>query len=174
MGSPSSSPPLLYLTDDDDDDNEIEHNISYENSLSTVYNDIFPHKKRKFTNTNVRVNPSIVNWSKRQRNDDYYQPQTAQNFVNYEPDGEIINPNKYIHRGQNYHSFHAFDWSTDVQTPAGIYPNPIQTTSRVSFVPPSSIMNAAKRHLDRSDAISLNPMTHQNDRYIQQPQRKLI
>jgi hypothetical protein len=173
MESPFS-PPVLYLTDDDDDDNETEHNMSYDNSLRTVFTDNLTHQKRKFQNTNVCVNPSILNWSKRQRNDNYYQPQIPQHLVNYEPDTEVINPNEYIHRETNPHQFHAFDWTTEAQTPARIYPNPIQTTSRASVVPPPNMMNMAKHHLDQSDAISMIPIPHQNERYIQQPQRKLI
>jgi hypothetical protein len=172
MRSPSS-PPVLYLTDDDD--NETEQNISYGSSSKTVINDNLPRKKRKLTNTNVRINQSIVNWSKRQRNDNYQQqPTTSKNLINHEPETIGINPDKYIFEEPESHSFHAFDWSTEKRTPARMYSNPIQTPPRVPILPPPNVMNVVKHHLDQSDIGPLIPMTHQNDRYMQQLSRKSI
>jgi hypothetical protein len=177
MGS-SSSPPLLYLTDDDDDDNETEQNISYGNSFSAMINDNLPRKKRKLTNTNVHINPSIVNWSKRQRNDHYHQPHpTPQNLINHDRDIIVINPNEYHFEEQDPHSFLAFDWSSDARTSTRIHQHPFHTASRMPIVPllppPSNVMNVVKHHLDHSDAIPLIPSTRQHDRYAQQSQSKL-
>ncbi|CAF3778570.1 unnamed protein product [Adineta steineri] len=171
----SYSPPLLYLTDDDDED-ETEHHIPHSNSFTSAFSDNFPHKKRKSTNANVRINPTIANWSKRQRHDNYNPMQTSQSFENYEHDRETtINHNDYMYRQPESHSFLAFDWSAEAQTPSRIYPNPNPLNPRLSsFAPPSNMINVAKRHLDQIDTSSLIPSMHQNDSYIQQPQRKLI
>jgi hypothetical protein len=167
------SPPVLYLTDDDDD-NEIEQNISYGSSLTSIHNDNLPRKKRKLTNTNVRVNPTIVNWSKRQRNDPYQHQQTTYNSFHHEPEPMVINPDEYNLRNQQSHSFHAFDWTSEPRTASRIYSNPIQTNTRMSMIP-SNVMNVVKHHLDQSDTVPLIPLHHhQNDRYLQHPQRKSI
>jgi len=167
------SPPVLYLTDDDDD-NETEQNISYGSSLSSINNNNLPRKKRKLTNTNVRVNPSVVNWSKRQRNDHYQPQQITHNSIQYEPEPMVIDISEYNFGNQQSHSFHAFDWTTEQQTSPTprIYSNPIQTTSRVSIVPRPNVMNVVKHHLDQQDTIPLMPLTHQNDIYVQHAQRK--
>ncbi len=170
----SFSPPLLDLTDDDDDDHEIEQNIHYGSSLTPITNENLPRKKRKLTNTNVCINPSIINWSKRQRNDHYqYQPITH-NSIHHQPGTIDINPDDYSFGDQQSHSFHAFDWTTDLRAPPRIYSNPIQTASRVSMVPPlpPNAMNVVKHHLDQSDTVPLISLPPQNDRYMQHSQRK--
>ena len=166
MGSPSS-PPVLYLTDDDNE-NEVEQNIMYSGSLSTMNNDHLPRKKRKLTNTNVRVNSSIVNWSKRQRNDNYEIPQ---NIINHEREMLVIDSDEYNYEEQRSHSFRAFDWTNEIPTSSRIHPNSFQPASRVSIVPPVSIV---KHHLDQSRPMPLISMTHQNDRYIQPLPRKSV
>jgi hypothetical protein len=168
------SPPVLYLTDDDDD-NETEQNLPYASSFTSVINDNLPRKKRKYTNADVRINPSLVNWSKRQRNDYYRPPQPTHNSHHHEPETVIISRDKYNLPNQESHSFHAFDWTTEPRTSTRIYSNPIQPTTRVSIAPPPpppNVMNVVKHHLDHSDTVPLIPITHQNDRYLQYPHRK--
>ncbi len=180
MGS-SSSPPVLYLSDDDDD-NDVEQHMPYGHSLSGMMNDNLPRKKRKLTNANVRINPSIVNWSKRQRNDHYHRShQIPQNLTNHEREVIVLNSNEYNLEEQESHSFHAFDWSSDARTSTRIHQHPIQTLPRVSIIPrplplppPSNVVNVVKHHLNYSDSVPLMPMSRQNDRYMQQSQRKLI
>lgn len=167
------SPPVLYLSDDSDDEdnnnnNTNDQNIRYNSLLTRINNDSLPRKKRKLTDTNVRINPSIVNWSKRQRNDPAYQHYS----IHHEPEPFSINPNEYNHHNQQSHSFQAFDWSTEPRGDPRMYSNPIQTSSsssRLPIIPSSNVMNVVKQHLDQSDTISL---PHQYDRYIQQSQRK--
>jgi hypothetical protein len=168
----SFSPPVLYLSDDDDD-NEIEQNIPHAGSFASVTNDHLPRKKRKFTDTNVRINPSIVNWSKRQRNDHYQHQQPIYNsHHHHQSETNVHYPDEYNFADQESHSFHAFDWSSEPRTATRIYSNPIQTTSRVSTVPPPTVMNVVKHHLDQSDAIPLMPLSRHSERYFQHAQRK--
>jgi hypothetical protein len=170
------SPPVLYLTDDDDDDdNEPEPNMPYVSSYASVVNDNLPRKKRRLSNANVRVNPSVVNWSKRQRNDHYSQQhqQPMYNPIHHPPETIVFNSDAYNFPDPKSHSFHAFDWTSEPQAPPRTYSNHIQTTSRMAIVPPPpNAMNVVKHHLDQSDAVLTIPLSHSNDRYIQHPPRK--
>jgi hypothetical protein len=166
-----NSPPVLYLEeDDDDDDNEQNQYFGTNRSLSVASssNDMnVPRKKRKLTNVNVRINPSIVNWSKRQRNG-HYQPQLSQNFIDNDPDPEpiLLDPDEYIIEEPDTPSFRSFDWTIQ-PTPAPVLPSsPVKTASRVSTILTSNVNNIAKRSLDNSHTIS-------NERFIQQ-QKKTI
>jgi hypothetical protein len=172
----SSSPPVLYLGDDDDDDNNI-FKASSSNDMQ------LPRKKRKLTNANVRINPSIANWSKRQKND-HYQQQSSQNFIDSDPDPEpiLLDPDEYIIEEPDPHSFRSFDWTIEARPPSPPPPpppplfakripsNPIQTPSRVSTAPTLNVNNVAKRLVDKPDGMSV---THPNNKRIQ-PQRKPI
>ncbi|CAF0797332.1 unnamed protein product [Rotaria sp. Silwood1] len=187
MESPFS-PPVLYLTDDDNDgDTQIDLSMPYGNSFKTTMNENLPHKKRKLPNTNAHINPSMLNWSKRQRNDNYgyhhhhYQQQQQQqqlhmtkHFINHDPETIVIDPDESINEQQESHSFFAFDWSSESPTSTRTYLNPIQTASRVSMPPLNTVMNTTKHHLDPSETVPLFPRIHPNDRYLQQAQRKTI
>ncbi|CAF1213810.1 unnamed protein product [Rotaria sordida] len=177
MESPFS-PPILYLTDDDDD-TQINLNMSYGNSYKTTINENLPHKKRKITNKNVHINPSTINWSKRQRNDNHHHHQQQQQqqritktFINQEPETIIIDPDESIQEHHESHSFFAFDWTTETPSSTRTYVHPIQTLSRTSIQPLATAINVTKHHLDPSDTVPLIPRIHQNDRYIQHAQRK--
>jgi hypothetical protein len=175
----SSSPPVLYLGDDDDDNNnngneqnhyfETSMSLSQASSSSTDMN--LPRKKRKLSNANVRVNTSIVNWSKRQRND-HYQQRLSQNSINSDVDSELIllDPNEYVIEKPDSHSYRSFDWTIQSEptlTPTKLTSNPIPKVPRVSMTTPS---NVVKRPIEKSNAISV---TNSNDKFIQQ-QRKSV
>jgi hypothetical protein len=169
------SPPVLYLTDDDDD-NESEPNMPYVSSYSSVVNDNLPGRKRRLPNTNVRTNPSAVNWSKRQRNDHYSQQQQQQqpiyNSIHHTPERMVFNSDAYDFPDPKSHSFHAFDWTSEPRIPPRTYSNPIQTTSRMAIVPAPTVMNVVKHHLDQSDTVPINPLSHSNGRYVQHSAKK--
>ncbi|CAF4282687.1 unnamed protein product [Rotaria sp. Silwood2] len=178
----SSSPPVLYLGDDDDDDYD-DNNYNRQNSYADTNisltktsssNDMnTSRKKRKITNTNVRINPSIVNWSKRQRND-HYQQQTSRNFIDSDPDPEpiLLDPDEYIIEEPDPPAFCSFDWSIQPPPPPLLSTkissnHPIQTVSRSSTVSTSNKNNIVQRSIDKSDS------TNSNNQFIQQ-QRKPI
>jgi hypothetical protein len=172
----SSSPPVLYLGDDDDD--EIEQNQYFETNRSLVTasssNDMnISRKKRKLTNENVRINPSIATWSKRQRND-HYQQQISQNFIDNDPDPEpiLLDPDEYIIEEPDPQSFRSFDWTIQPTLPpiipTKIPSSPMKTLSRVSTIPTSNVNNITKRSLDNPKAI---PVPIPNDKFIQQQKR---
>ncbi|CAF2402549.1 unnamed protein product [Rotaria sp. Silwood2] len=183
MASPFS-PPILYLTDDDnDDDSRIDLSMPYGNSFEPAMNENLPHKKRKLPNTNAQIKPSTFSFSKKQRNDNYHhhrqqqqqqQLHIAKNFINHEPETIVIDSDESIHEQQESHSFFAFDWTSERPTPTRTYPNQIQTASRAPIPPLNTVMNVTKHHLDPSDTVPLFPRILQNDRYIQQAQRKTI
>jgi hypothetical protein len=170
----SFSPPVLYLSDDDDD-NEIEQHIPHAGSFASVTNDHLPRKKRKFTDTNVRINPSIVNWSKRQRND-HYQQRVSQNFIDSDLDSEpmLLDPNEYIIEEPDSQLYRSFDWTIQSRPSPSISTkissNPIQTISRGSNATTSNVNNTLKRPIDKPDAISV---TNAKEKFIQQ-QKKAI
>jgi hypothetical protein len=183
----SSSPPVLYLGDDDDDDDDNEQNQYFEtnmslNRASSSTDKNLSSQKRKLTNANVRVNPSIVNWSKRQRND-HYQQQLSQNFIDSDLDSEpiLLDPDEYIIEEPDSQAYRSFDWTIQPRPPSPPPPPPpppliptkissnsVQTISRVSTVTPSNVNNIVKRSADKPD-----PITNSNDKFIQQ-QRKSI
>jgi len=180
----SSSPPVLYLEDDDDDDDDNEQNHYFETNMSlpkaSSSNDMnLSRKKRKLTNTNVRVNPSIVNWSKRQRND-HYQQRLSQNFIDSDLDSEpiLLDPNEYIIEEPDSQAYRSFDWTIQSRPPTPprsliatkISSNPIQTISRISNVTTSNGSHVVKRSIDRTDPI---PTPNSNEKFSQQ-QRKSI
>jgi len=178
----SSSPPVLYLGDDDDDDDN-EQNQYFETNMSvakasssTDMNS--PRKKRKLTNANVRVNQSIVNWSKRQRND-HYQQRLSQNFIEPDLDSEpiLLDPNEYIIEEPDTQLYRSFDWTIESRPPpplpliqTKLSSNPIQTISRVSTVTTSNVNNVVKRPVDKPDLISV---TNFNDKFIQQKRKPI-
>jgi len=186
----SSSPPVLYLGDDDDDDDNgqnqyFERNMSLPKaSSSTDMNS--PRKKRKLTNANVRVNQSIVNWSKRQRND-HYQQRLSQNFIEPDLDSEpiLLDPNEYIIEEPDTQLYSSFDWTIEPQPPRPPRPpppppppliqtklssNPIHTISRVATVTNSNVNNVMKRPVDKPDPILV---TNLNDKLIQQKRKSI-
>jgi len=181
----SPSPPVLYLGDDDDDDNNeqnqyFETNMSLNRASSSTDKNL-SSQKRKLTNANVRVNPSIVNWSKRQRND-HYQQQLSQNFIDSDLDSEpiLLDPDEYIIEEPDSQAYRSFDWTIQPRPPSPPPPPPliptkissnsVQTISRVSTVTTSNVNNIVKRSADKPDPISV---TNSNDKFIQQ-QRKSI
>ncbi|CAF1104089.1 unnamed protein product [Rotaria sordida] len=182
----SSSPPVLYLGDDDDDNNHNKQNSYVETNMSLVKtsssssssNDMnMSHKKRKLTNTNVRINPSIVNWSKRQRND-HYQQQTSRNFIDTDPDPEpiLLDPDEYIIEEPDPPTFCSFDWTIQPPPPP-LLPtkissnHPIQTVSRGSTISNSNMNHIVQRSIDKLDNTNSN---HQFIQQQQQQQRKPI
>lgn len=172
----SSSPPVLYLEDDGDDDG----NQIYQTSLS---NDLrLPRKKRKLTNANVQINPSVFNWPKRQRNDDFHR-QSSQTTMDSELDPEpiLLDPDEYIiEEPDTTHSFCSFDWTIQPRTPpppllppppipslpARMYSSPIQKPSRIPSTPSMNVSFATKRHPDKLDPMPSNNNSH--DRHVQQ------
>lgn len=185
------SPPVLYLSDDDDDDHHqvTEHNIPFTSSLTFMNNDNLPRKKRKLIDNNVEINPSVINWSKRQRNDPHYQYQQPTNHsMHHMSEPFLINQDDYNIRDQQSHSFQAFDWTAEPRIDRRIYSNPIRTPPRLAIIPPSlqqqpppphppppsNVMNVVKHHLDHSDTMPMMPLSHQTDRYMQRSQRKSI
>jgi hypothetical protein len=161
----SSSPPILYLGDDDDD--EQNHYFQTHMSLSQASSSEMhlPQKKRKLSNANVCVNTSIVNWSKRQRND-HYQQRLSQNS---DLDSELIllDPNEYVIEEPDSQSYRSFDWTIQSQppiTPTKFTSNPIQKVPRVPIATPS---NATKRPIEKPHAISVSNL---HDKFI--PQQK--
>lgn len=175
MNDSSSSPPILYLVEDDDDDeqnNYFETNTSIPQASSSNQMNL-PRKKRKLSNANVRVNPSVINWSKRQRNG-HYQERLSQNIIESDLDSEpiLLDPNEYIIEEPDAQSYRSFDWtiqprpSAPVPQPPPLIPtrissNSIPTASRVAT---SNVNNVLKRPIDKPDT---------NDKFIQQ-QRKSI
>ncbi|CAF0942458.1 unnamed protein product [Rotaria sp. Silwood1] len=177
----SSSPPVLYLGDDDDDDDDnnyhrqnsyVETNMSLMKTSSS--NDMnISRKKRKVTNTNVRINPSIVNWSKRQRND-HNQQQTSRNFIDSDLDPEpiLLDPDEYIIEEPDPPAFCSFDWTIQPPPPP-LLPtkissnHPIQTISRSSTKSTSNMNNIVQRSNDRVDD------TNSNHQFIQQPRKPI-
>lgn len=170
----SYSPPVLYLTDDDnDDDNLAEQHLIFNNSLKTTINENLPHKKRKLPNNNAQINPSMIPWSKRQRNDHYLQQQQQQisrNLFNSEPETIVIDPDEPIIEESESHSFVAFDWTNDIRPSAPlpaphlpprprIFSNPVQPIPRLAIP---------------SQHTSLMPIIHQNDRYMQSTRNKPV
>ncbi|CAF3617558.1 unnamed protein product, partial [Rotaria sp. Silwood1] len=177
----SSSPPVLYLGDDDDDDDNNYHrqNSYVETNMSLMKtsssNDMnISRKKRKVTNTNVRINPSIVNWSKRQRND-HNQQQTSRNFIDSDPDPEpiLLDPDEYIIEEPDPPAFCSFDWTIQPPPPPPLLPtkissnHPIQTISRSSTKSTSNMNNIVQRSIDRVDD------TNANHQFIQQPRKPI-
>ena len=172
MNSPSS-PPVLYVEDDDDDDNEQNQHFGTNTSFPTALssNDMNSSRnKRKLTHGNVRINPSVVNWSKRQRND-HYQQATTQHLIDNDTDLEpiLLDPDEYIIEEPDTQSFCSFDWTIQ-PTPPPIIPtripsSPMQTTSRVSTKPTSNGNNSTKRSLDNPKVI---PVSTPNNKSFQQ------
>ncbi|CAF0904277.1 unnamed protein product [Adineta ricciae] len=166
MESPYS-PPIVCLTDDDDD-NELETHVSTFNSEPFIYEYNHFHRKRKLSDANVRVNSSIVNWSKRPRYDPYHQINPPYNATNYESASGTLHSNDYLYSGPESHSFSAFDWSSGTQSTASrAYTNFIHTPSRPSYEspPPITPIHVTKHILDHSDSTSLLPVIHQQDGY---------
>ncbi|CAF2059941.1 unnamed protein product [Rotaria magnacalcarata] len=170
------SPPVLYLTDDDnDDDNLTEHHTLYGSSLKNTINENLPHKKRKLTNSNPQMNPSMLHWSKRQRNDNCLpQQQAARNFFGHEPETIVIDPDESIVGTEESHSFIAFDWTNDTRPAPRTYSYPIQPTPRLAIPPQNTVMNISKHHINQSDTHPLMSIIHQNDKYIPSARNKSI
>ncbi|CAF3953011.1 unnamed protein product [Adineta steineri] len=173
MDSPSS-PPVLYLGDDDDDDNISRASSSNDRRL--------PRKKRKLTNTNVHINSSVVNWSKRQRND-YYQQQSSQHCSDSDSEPILIDPDEYIIEEPDTHSFRSFDWTIQNQPPKSPTPppppvlstkissNPIQRSSpRVPNTPLTNVNHVGKRPIEKSHTTSVQ---NSNDKNIQQSRKPI-
>jgi hypothetical protein len=174
MDSPSS-PIVLYLGDDNDDNeqnqpfdsNVLLPRVSTSNDMNTSRN------KRKLTNTNVCVNPSIANWSKRHRNDHNQQP-SSYNFIDPDPDPEpiLLDPDEYVIEELDPQSFRAFDWTIEPkpsQLPSSLLStkkpsNPIPPISKAAIIP---TYNAAKRPVDKPATISAIPNMNQKDNFIQ-------
>jgi hypothetical protein len=166
------SPPVLYLTDDDDD-NEPEPHMPYISSYASVVNDNLPRKKRRLPNTDVQMNQTVINWSKRQRHDDYHQQhQSVYNPIHHPSETIVFNSDAYDYAEPKSHSFHAFDWTNEPLAQHRNFANHIQTASRMTVVPPPNVMNVVKHHLDQSDAVPIIPLHHSNDRYGQHAPRK--
>lgn len=165
----SFSPPIVYLTDDEDD-NPVEFNAPYTSSYASVANDSLPRKKRRLPETDTGISSTIINWSKRQRNDHYSREREPLHYNSAfeKPDSIRFNYDRYHYPEPETHSFHAFDWTTDSQTSTKTYSNSIQTTPRISIASaPSTVMNVVKHHLDHSDTLPILPLSHQDDRYAQ-------
>lgn len=163
----SFSPPVLCLTDDDDD-SITELNVPYTSSYASVANNNLPRKKRRLPETDTRISSSIINWSKRQRNDHCSRESNHYNTVLDKPDTIRYNSDAYPYTDPESHSFHAFDWTTETPVLPKNYSNPIQMAPRISLIPPpSTVMNVVKHHLDHSDPMPIIPLPHQDDRYAQ-------
>ncbi|CAF3603152.1 unnamed protein product [Adineta steineri] len=172
MDSPSS-PPVLYLGDDDDDDNISRASSSNDRRL--------PRKKRKLTNTNVHINTSVANWSKRQRND-YYQQQSTQHCSDSDSEPILIDPDEYIIEEPDTHSFRSFDWTIQNQPPKSPTPpppvlstkissNPIRRLSpRVPNTPLTNVNHVGKRQIEKSHTTSVQ---NSNDKNIQQSRKPI-
>ncbi|UJR31027.1 hypothetical protein I4U23_018536 [Adineta vaga] len=181
----SSSPPVLYLDDDDDDDDD-DDGVDHIYRASSSNDMRLPRKKRKLTNTNVQINPSVVNWSKRQRNDHFHR-QPSQNMIDaeFDPEPVLLDPEEYIIEEPDTHSFCSFDWTIQTRPPlppppppppppllsTRIRSSPIQTTAHVSSVPPLNVNYATKRYVDKPDRI---PNINSHERIIQQPRKPSI
>ena len=164
----SFSPPILCLTDDEDD-NTTELTVPYTNSYASVANDSLPRKKRRLPETDTRISSSIINWSKRQRNDHYARESTHYNSILDKPDTIRFNSDAYHYTEPESHSFHAFDWTSETQLAPKNYSNSIPMTPRISLIPPpTTVMNVVKHHLDHSDPLPIISLPHQDDRYVQQ------
>ena len=175
MESPYS-PPIVCLTDDDDD-NEFETHVSTFNSEPFIYERNHLHRKRRLSDANVRVDSSIVSWSKRTRYDPYHQVNLPYNVTNYESGSGTLHSNDYLYSGPESHSFSTFDWSSEMHsTVSRSYSNFIHTPSRPSYgsPPPSTSVHMTKKHiLDHSDPTLLIPVIHQQDAYVHPFPRKL-
>lgn len=170
----SFSPPIVCLTDDDDD-NPTELSMPYTSSYASVANDSLPRKKRRLPETDTGISSTIINWSKRQRNDHYSHEPSPYNSIFDKPQTRRYNNDLYHYGEPETHSFHAFDWTTDSQTSTKTYSNPIQTAPRIQIVPaPPTVMNIVKHHLDHSDAIPILPLSHQDDRYAQHSHKQSV
>lgn len=190
MDSPSS-PIILYLGDDNDDYEDSGNNGNPNRQYSHVETSLFStkvssstdmnnqYKKRKLTTTtNVRVNPSVVNWSKRQRNNQYQQ-QSPRDFVASSPDSDpiILDPNDYIIEEPDPPQYCSFDWTLQLQpkstptmsrTPSSSQSNP--TSPRISTIPNSPVRKIVPRSIDRPDNIlTKNPIS----RSIQQQRQPI-
>ncbi|CAF0870042.1 unnamed protein product [Adineta ricciae] len=173
MESPYS-PPIVCLTDDDED-NELETHVSTFNSEPFIYEHNHLHRKRKLSDSNARVNSSIVNWSKRPRYDPYHQINLPYNAPKYESATGTLHSNDYLYSGPESNSFSAFDWSSETQpTVSRAYSNFIHTPSRPSYgsPPPITPMHVTKHILDHSDSTSIIPVIHQQDAYVHPFSRK--
>ena len=163
----SFSPPIVCLTDDDDD-NPSELSVPYTSSYASVANDSLPRKKRRLPETDTGISSTIINWSKRQRNDHYSRDPLHYNSIFDKSDTLRYNNDRYHYGEPEKHSFHAFDWTADSPTSTKTYSNSIQTAPRIPIVPvPPTVMNVVKHHLDHSDTIPILPFSHQDDRYAQ-------
>lgn len=172
----ASSPPVLFLGDDDNDDSNGGGNDRYASrapSSSTTLNHMqLPRKKRKLTDVNVQMEPSIVTWPKRQRPDRYH----LHSEVDLEP--ILLDPEEYIIEEPDTQSFCSFDWTIQTRPPAP--PPPLVAPRPVSFLPtriphsdrqtsavtPSSVSYSSKRPFHKT----AHPQaTNTHDKFIPQP-----
>ncbi|CAF0939973.1 unnamed protein product [Didymodactylos carnosus] len=91
---------------DDDDSCIIEDDDSYPTPNK---------KKRKLEKSGVRINPSIVDWSKKNRNRTKEHPKpSTQSFVSNTVNELVLDPNEYIFEAATsppVNSYEAFDWT---------------------------------------------------------------
>ncbi|CAF1217471.1 unnamed protein product [Rotaria magnacalcarata] len=179
MDSPSS-PLVLYLGDDDDDN---DNNYNYHRQNSNMNN---RRKKRKLTNTDVRVDPSVANWSKRQRNDHCQQQQSSRNFIDADSDPEpiLLDPDEYIIEEPDPPQFCSFDWTIE-QQPQPKPQTPIQSrrrplppllpshsiqATRISTTANSTMNNSVQRSFAKPDSV---PITNSANHFVQPPRKTI-
>ncbi|CAF1667278.1 unnamed protein product [Rotaria magnacalcarata] len=194
MDSPSS--PLVLYLGDDDDDNDNNYNYHRQNSyvetnmslskVSSSSNMNNRRKKRKLTNTDVRVDPSVANWSKRQRNDHCQQQQSSRNFIDADSDPEpiLLDPDEYIIEEPDPPQFCSFDWTIE-QQPQPKPQTPIQSrrrplppllpshsiqATRISTTANSTMNNSVQRSFAKPDSV---PITNSANHFVQPPRKTI-
>lgn len=178
------SPPVLYLTDDDDEDNNNHHHQRTDFDGHNSYQTSYAHssmdyrnaagKKRTLPDGNVRVNPSVVNWTKRPRNDHYQSQIVRQDPIARQSEIFSYDQRSYNPIDDESHSFRAFDWSNDTHTSTRVYSNPISSTAQMSISQPTNVMNVIKQHLNHLDSPPSYSQSHKTHRYHQHSLQKNI